>query len=82
MDESKLQENLIYLKLPFIREHYEEMAKKAAQKEWTHVQYFDRLMQGEADFRHDRAIKRRTQMARFPVIKTLQDFQWTWPKVV
>jgi len=48
MDESKLQENLIYLKLPFIRENYEEMAKKAAQKEWTHVQYFGRLMQGEA----------------------------------
>jgi DNA replication protein DnaC len=80
MDESKLQKNLIYLKLPFIREHYEEMAKMAAQKEWSHVQYFGRLMQGEADFRHDRAIKRRIRMAKFPVIKTLQDFQWTWPK--
>ena len=80
MDESNIEKNLFYLKLPFIREHYEEMAKKAAQEQWTHLQYVAEMIQGDADFRQDRAIQRRIRMAKFPVIKTLDHFEWTWPK--
>ena len=80
MDESKIFENLVYLKLPFIRDHYEELAKKAAQQQWSHLRFFGQLIQGEADFRYDRAIKRRIGMAKFPVIKTMDNFEWTWPK--
>ena len=80
MDESKIHENLVYLKLPFIRDHYEELAKKAAQEQWSHLRFFGQLIQGEADFRYDRAIKRRIGMAKFPVIKTMDNFEWTWPK--
>ena len=78
--ESMLEKNLLYLKLPFIREHYDPMAKEAARKNWVHVQYFARLIEGEACFRQDRAVKRRIRLARFPVIKTLDQFQWNWPK--
>jgi DNA replication protein DnaC len=77
---SNLEENLAYLKLPFIRHSYEGLAKEAAQKKWSHVEYVARLIKGEADFRHDRTIQRRIRLARFPVIKTLDQFQWTWPK--
>ena len=56
------------------------MAKEATQKKWSHVEYLARLIEGEADFRHDRAIQRRIRLARFPVLKTLDQFQWTWPK--
>ena len=34
-----LEEKLSYLKLSFMRENYESLAKKAAQKRWTHVNY-------------------------------------------
>ena len=34
---------------------------------------------GETDLRWDNAIQRRIRMARFPVIKTLDQFQWNWP---
>jgi DNA replication protein DnaC len=78
--DSNLDENLAYLKLSFIRHSYESLATEAAQKKWPHVQYLARLIEGEADFRHDRAVQRRIRLARFPVIKTLDQFQWSWPK--
>jgi DNA replication protein DnaC len=71
--------HLTYLKLPFIAAQYAELAKQAAQKEWSHVDYLARLMEGEADLRRDRATKSRIRLARFPVIKTLDQFRWDWP---
>jgi len=75
----RVQEQLTYLKLPFIREHFEPLAKQAAQAHWGHVDYLAGLVEGEALDRQQRAIGRRIRQARFPVIKTLESFQWTWP---
>ena len=78
----RVQEQLTYLKLPFIREHFEPLAKEAAQAHWGHVDYLARLVEGEALDRQQRAIGRRIRQARFPVIKTLESFQWTWPRKI
>jgi len=75
-----LQEQLTYLKLPFVREHFEPLAKEAAQAHWGHVDYLAGLIEGEALDRQQRAIERRIRLARFPVIKTLESFQWNWPR--
>ena len=77
-----LQVHLTYLKLMFIREHFEPLAKEAAQTHWGHVDYLARLIEGEALDRQQRAIQRRLRLARFPVIKTLESFQWTWPRKI
>jgi len=77
-----LDQILKYLKLPFMREHYQELAKQAAKKHWTHVEYLEKLADGEAALRRDRSIERRVRLARFPVIKTLDQFNWTWPKKI
>jgi len=37
-DDKTLMENLKALKLCFIRENYQTVAARAAQKEWSHVQ--------------------------------------------
>lgn len=71
--------HLHYLKLSFIAEQYTELAKQAAQKAWSHVDYLARLVEGEAHVRRDRATKSRIRLARFPVIKTLEQFRWDWP---
>src|SRR5262245_60978647 len=71
--------HLSYLKLAFIAQHYVELATQAAQQAWSHVDYLARLMEGEADLRRDRATKSRIRLARFPVIKTLDQFRWDWP---
>lgn len=80
--EQALPRHLAYLKLPYIQAHFEDLAKQAAQQQWSHVRYLSTLMEGEADHRQDRAIQRRIKLARFPVIKTLDQFNWTWPKKI
>ena len=78
----KLPEHLDYLKLVFVREHYEPLAKEAATAHWGHVQYLAGLVEGEALERQQRSIQRRIRQARFPVVKTLEPFQWTWPQKI
>jgi DNA replication protein DnaC len=77
-----LDEHLKYLKLPFIAEHYNEITRRAAKQEWSHLKLLQLLMEGETEFRKDRATQRRIKQARFPVIKTIDDFTWTWPKKI
>lgn len=77
-----LDDHLKYLKLPYIAEKYAETATTAAKKEWLHIKYLTTLIEGEAEMRQDRATLRRISQARFPVIKTLDQFNWSWPKKI
>jgi DNA replication protein DnaC len=74
-----LRQQLGYLKLQFSQEHFEELARQAALKQWSHLDFLGRLIEGEAHLRQDRATQRRIKQARFPVIKTLEQFDLTWP---
>lgn len=67
------------LKLGFIAEQSAALATQAAHKAWSHIDYLATLMEGEANVRRDRATKSRIRLARFPVIKTLEQFRWDWP---
>ncbi len=77
-----LPAQLAYLKLPFVQQHYEPLARAAVQDHWGHVDYLAKLVEGEALEREQRSIERRIRQARFPVIKTLEHFQWTWPRKI
>ena len=74
-----VEQHLLSLKLSFMAAHYGDMAQHAAQKQWSHVDYLASLAQGEADLRRDRATQNRIRLARFPVMKTLEQFRWDWP---
>lgn len=71
--------HLAYLKLGYIAAHYEPLAAQAAEKSWPPLEYLQRLVEGEYDLRQQRALARRVQAARFPVVKTLDRFDWSWP---
>jgi len=75
----ELCRQLDYLKLPFMQAHVEELARQAAASQWSHADFLARLVEGEAALRQDRARARRIQQARFPVLKTLDQFDFTWP---
>lgn len=75
-----LDHHLEYLKLSFMRDHHQDLAAQAAEKQWSHLDYLEKLVDGEAALRRDRSIERRIRLARFPVIKTLDQFNWSWPK--
>jgi len=73
---------LLRLQLPFVREHYHELAKAAAEKHWGHLEYLQALIEGEVARREDKSLAHRIRNARFPLIKTLDQFQWDWPKKI
>lgn len=78
----QIDAHLQSLKLAFIREHYPEVLHQAAQKKWTPEDILLHLVEGEAHQRADRACQRRLKAARFPFVKSLDDFDWSWPKKI
>ena len=74
-----LPQTLRYLNLPFVAAHYEPMAQEAAREHLSHQDYLLRLLSGEAAERYERSVQRRLQRARLPVLKTLDQFNWSWP---
>jgi len=77
-----LHRHLDYLKLSFVAEHLDDFAKLAAEQQWDPPTFLARLIEGEAQRRQDRSIERRVRLARFPVRKSLEQFQWNWPKKI
>jgi DNA replication protein DnaC len=77
-----LPTHLELLCLPFMRDNYDMLANQAAQKGWSHVDYLAALVDGEAGLRRQRSLKRRIKLARFPVVKTLEQFRWSWPTAI
>jgi DNA replication protein DnaC len=75
----ELHQQLTYLNLTFMQQHVEDLARQAAEKQWSHLDFLGRLLEGEAALRQDRACARRVGQARFPVLKTLDQFDFTWP---
>jgi DNA replication protein DnaC len=82
MKDDLLMTQLLYLKLSFFREHHQSLAKEAVEKNWTQLDFLGRLVEGETLRRKDHATRRRLQAARFPVVKTLEQFNWTWPRKI
>ena len=81
-DLTRLDAQLQRLQLHHIQSHYQALATKAAEQQSSHLDYLEQLVEGEATMRENRSIERRIRNARFPVIKTLDDFQWSWPKKI
>jgi len=77
-----LENHLLHLKLPYIRENYESVAATAARKNWTHIHFLSELIKQESGLRKDKMIQRRIHMAKFPVLKTMDHFNWSWPKKI
>jgi len=79
---ANLAEQLAYLKLAFMLEQHVALAGEAARGQWDPMAYLAALVVGEAALRRERSVQRRIKLARFPVIKTLEQFQWSWPKAI
>jgi DNA replication protein DnaC len=78
----KLEADLRMLGLNFMAEHYNQSAATAARDAITHADYLASLAEGELNQRRDRATIRRIKNARFPVVKTIDQFSWSWPKKI
>ena len=79
---SLLSEHLEYLKLNYVAAQYGPLADEAIRQPWDHREYLRRLIEGEYNDQRQRRVAARIKSARFPVIKTLEQFNWTWPKKI
>jgi DNA replication protein DnaC len=81
-DQTQLDSQLQRLHLGYVQSNYQTLARNAAEQQRSHVDYLAQLVEGEFTTREMRSIERRIKNARFPVRKTLDDFQWSWPKKI
>jgi DNA replication protein DnaC len=77
-----LEQDLADLKLLRIAEIYQEVLDEAARKGSTPLQILSTLIAAEAAARNERALQRRIQRARLPQNKTLDEYDFTFPKRV
>ena len=80
MNKERLENNLSALKLVTIRRLYEEQAAKAARDNLSYLDFLERLLEEEALAKQDRAAQKRVQLAKFPVLKTLEQYDFDHPQ--
>jgi DNA replication protein DnaC len=80
--EDRLRQNLTKLGLTRILEIYPDLITKAKQEELSHLETLDRLVEEEARTRFERLVARRIREARIPVMKSLDSFDFKFPKKI
>lgn len=77
-----LNGQLARLQLPYFAQHYAELTAQAARDSWPPLRLLEQLVAGEVARRDEALISRRIKAARLPGIKTLDTFDWSWPKKI
>jgi DNA replication protein DnaC len=54
------------------------VAEEAARAEWSYVAFLDRLLEAELSGRYEREVAMKTKLAHFPVVKTLDQFDFSF----
>lgn len=65
------------LKLPAVLKFYQELARQAIEADQTYEGYLLALVEAEVQQRDENAHKKRIKTARFPVLKTLDQFDFS-----
>ena len=82
MTETLLTNHLGRLQLPYFVQQYPALMAQAARESWPHGRFLEQLVAGEVARRDEALITRRVKAARLPGIKTLDGFDWSWPKKI
>jgi DNA replication protein DnaC len=80
--EQVLVQQLERLQLRYFLQHYPDLAAQAARESWTHGHFLEHLVAGEAARRDEARVARRVKAAHLPGLKTLDGFDWSWPKKI
>ena len=62
------------LQTPVIGDVFAQLADQAREENWTHEEYLAGVLERQVGVRSANSVKARTTAARFPTIKTLEDF--------
>jgi len=64
------------LRLPTLGDQFAGLAEEAVKEKQSHLSYLEALLEAEVEERDRKAITRRIQEARFPAVKTLEEFDF------
>lgn len=64
------------LRLPTLGGQFARLAEEAVKEKQSHLSYLEALLEGELEERARKAMARRIQEARFPAVKTLEEFDF------
>ena len=78
----QLQDDLKLLKLTTILEQYSDVLDEAARKNTSMLEVLSLLIGAEATGRAEKALQRRIAQARLPRRKTLEEFDFTFPRKI
>ena len=78
----QLRDDLTALRLTYILEHYIETLDEAARKNASMLEVLSLLIGGEAGLRAQRGMQRRIAQARLPKRKTLEDYNFEFPRKI
>ena len=76
LEAAVIREHCKPLRLPTIASSCERLAQEAIRERHTHLRFLDALLEAELEERRIRAVARRIQEARFPAVKTLEEFDF------
>ena len=77
-----LQAILERLKLTRVPERLDQLAEEAAKESWTYVEFLDRILDVEVSARVERDVTMKTRLARFPFVKTLDQFDFSFQPAI
>ena len=78
-DMARLHEQLAAMNMKYLEDNFESLGQKAALEQISPIDYLAQLIDGESARRDIGRIKRRIMAAKMPVLKTLDQFDWSWP---
>jgi len=64
------------LHLPTLGDQFVDLAEEAVKEKQSHLSYLEALLEAEIEERNRKAVARRIQEARFPAVKTLEEFDF------
>ena len=76
----QLYEDLLLLKLNHIADHYREVLDEGARKNSPMLEVLIQLVSGQLSARRDGALARRIRAAHLPKLKTLTEYDFSFPK--
>ena len=82
VEKAELKTLLHYLGLHTVAETYEDLLAQAAKGNWPHKKLLEALASSEAASKKERSVQARIATAHFPVIKTIDAFDFAFPKAI
>ena len=76
IQEAAIQQYAKQLRLPTLGGQFARLAVEALKEEQSHLSYLEALLEAEVEERDRKAMGRRIQEARFPSVKTLEEFDF------